>query len=114
VVEHVEQSGSVHVSVHRSCRTKLNNRARKADKLLEKASAVAEAQQRITRRTTGGFSFQSMCFLCAQSLSGSKDTHKVMSGDEFDKRLMDIIIIMVGLLWIRLTVMLTRSLYLLH
>ena len=38
---------------------------------------------------TGGFSFNAMCFLCGEAVTGSKDMRKIVLGEDFDQKIKD-------------------------
>ena len=75
-------------TVHGTCRRALAHEASKASKAEAGASSKV---RRLTRSMTGSFSFDVMCFLCGEAVAGCKDIRKVLSGDEFDNRIRNVI-----------------------
>ena len=67
--------------VHPSCRRSLAYDVRKSRKSTD---VNLDTSRRQTRSSTGPFSFRDHCFLCGDSVYGSKDARKVLGGTEFD------------------------------
>ena len=72
------------VTVHGSCRRRLSYEANRSGRMEDETKSSV---RRKTRSLTGVFSFATMCFLCGESVTGSKDYRKVLSGKEFDERI---------------------------
>jgi len=80
-------NADVKLLLHGSCRRRL---AYEASAAVNEAAAQGTVQ-RLTRSVTGSFSFKDMCFLCGESVSGSRDVRKVLSGDDFDSKMRHVI-----------------------
>jgi hypothetical protein len=67
--------------VHASCRRSLSYDARKVSKV---DNAQLSRNKPTTRQSTGLCSFKTNCFLCTDPVAGSKDSRRVLSGQQFD------------------------------
>jgi hypothetical protein len=71
---------------HGHCRRRLSYEARRANNV-----ETSHPKRRVTRSKTVAFSFRDMCFLCSCPCSPGNDMRKVLSGEEFDKRVREVI-----------------------
>ena len=57
-----------------------------------RAEAGASSKvRRLSRSMTGGLSFNVMCFIGREAVTGSKDMRKVVLGEGFDQKMKDLI-----------------------
>lgn len=84
----IKLNRTIKLFVHGSCRRALGYEANKAETVKNAKSDSNESHRRLTRSLTGYFSYNSMCFLCGETVENGKDNRKVLAGEHFDKQIM--------------------------